>query len=51
MKKVILTLIFVLMSSLIFSQVVYFGFGYNVASGSFKNFNYVIDRYNETRVE
>lgn len=48
MKKIFITLL-ILWAGTSFSQTVYFGAGYNLASGGFDDLNYVIDRYNETR--
>ncbi|MBN1338634.1 MAG: hypothetical protein JXA03_04885 [Bacteroidales bacterium] len=39
----------ILISGTSFSQTVYFGAGYNLATGGFDDLNDVIDRYNETR--
>ena len=49
MKKTFLISLFVSFSLFLRAEVGYLGAGWNFSSGSFKNFNYVIDRYNETR--
>ncbi|MCF7912083.1 MAG: hypothetical protein K9M99_06125 [Candidatus Cloacimonetes bacterium] len=49
MKRLILILLFLVLASNLFSQVAYFGIGYNVSRGEYEGFNYAIDRYNETR--
>ncbi|MDP8221603.1 MAG: hypothetical protein P9X26_09665 [Candidatus Stygibacter frigidus] len=49
MKRFVIILLFLVLSYSIFAQVAYFGMGYNVSRGEYEGFNYVIDRYNETR--
>ncbi len=48
MKK-ISPLILLFSFSIIYAQTAYIGAGYNLSNGSFDKFNFVIDRYNETR--
>ncbi len=41
--------IIVFFSQMVFAQVGFFGMSYNIGYGEFQDFNYVVDRYNETR--
>jgi hypothetical protein len=47
MKKIFFVFVFVIFSQIAFGQCVYFGMGYNVASGSFKELNTVVKEYNQ----
>jgi hypothetical protein len=50
MKKLIVLLILVTAASSMYGQVAYIGAGYNIGYGPFDDVNYIIGRYNETRV-
>lgn len=49
MKKLLVIVLLIFVSQLLLAQVGFFGMGYNVGYGEFQGFNYVVDRYNETR--
>lgn len=49
MRRLFVCVGLLLISSMAFCQVIYLGGGYNVSQGEYSSFNYVIQRYNETR--
>ncbi|MCF7793075.1 MAG: hypothetical protein K9N09_10770 [Candidatus Cloacimonetes bacterium] len=51
MKKLFFIIFIFVAFQLIFGQTAYFGMGYNVASGSFKNLNKVVKEYNDVYEE